>query len=40
MAAAIGRLTDAGATDFVAGVIGDRTERARALTLLSELARA
>lgn len=40
VAAAIGRLADAGATDFVAGMIGDRSERARALALLSELARA
>jgi len=40
VAAAIGRLADAGATDFVAGVIGDRADRARALALLSELARA
>ena len=28
VAAAIGRLADAGATDFVAAVIGDRAERA------------
>jgi len=39
VAASIGRLADAGATDFVAAVVGDAAERARGLALLSELAR-
>jgi F420-dependent oxidoreductase-like protein len=39
VAAAIGRLADAGATDFVAAVVGDGAERERGLALLSELAR-
>ena len=39
VAAAIGRLADAGATDFVASIVGDAEERARGLALLSELAR-
>ncbi len=39
VAAAIGRLADAGATDFVAAVVGDRSERERGHALLSELAR-
>jgi len=39
VAAAIGRLADAGATDFVAAVIGDQAERERGLALLSQLAR-
>jgi 5,10-methylenetetrahydromethanopterin reductase len=38
--AAIIKLADAGATDFVAAVIGDAAEQARGLALLSELARA
>ena len=33
------RLADAGATDFVAAVVGDADERDRGLALLSELAR-
>ena len=39
VAASIGRLADAGATDFVAAVVGDAAERERGLALLSELAR-
>jgi len=39
VAASIGRLADAGATDFVAAVVGDAAERDRGLALLSELAR-
>jgi F420-dependent oxidoreductase-like protein len=39
VAAAITKLADAGATDFVASVVGDRDERARAFSLLSELVR-
>ncbi|HXZ61681.1 MAG TPA: TIGR03564 family F420-dependent LLM class oxidoreductase [Acidimicrobiales bacterium] len=39
VAAAIGRLADAGATDFVAAVIGEGAERDRGLALLSDLAR-
>ncbi len=39
VAAAITRLAGAGATDFVASVVGDRDERARAYSLLSELVR-
>ena len=35
VAAAITKLADAGATDFVASVVGDRDERARAFSLLS-----
>ena len=38
--ASIGALADAGATDFVAGIVGDEAERARGFKLLSELARA
>jgi 5,10-methylenetetrahydromethanopterin reductase len=38
--ASIVRLADAGATDFVAAVIGDTAEQARGLALLSELAKA
>ncbi len=37
--ASIGKLAEAGATDFVAGIVGDEVERARGLNLLSELAR-
>jgi F420-dependent oxidoreductase-like protein len=39
VAASIGRLAEAGATDFVAAVVGDAAERDRGLVLLSELAR-
>ena len=39
VAAAITKLADAGATDFVASVVGDRDERARAFSLLSEIVR-
>ena len=39
VAASIGRLADAGATDFVAALVGDAAERERGLALLSELAR-
>jgi len=39
VAASIGRLAEAGATDFVAAVVGDAAERDRGLALLSELAR-
>ena len=39
VAASISRLADAGATDFVAAVIGDAAERDRGFALLSELAR-
>jgi alkanesulfonate monooxygenase SsuD/methylene tetrahydromethanopterin reductase-like flavin-dependent oxidoreductase (luciferase family) len=39
VAAAIGRLKDAGATDFVGAIIGDAAERERSFALLSELAR-
>ncbi len=39
VAAAIGRLADAGATDFVASMIGDAAERERTFRLMSELAR-
>ena len=34
----VGRLAEAGATDFVAGIVGDGDERARGFKLLSELA--
>jgi hypothetical protein len=37
--AAIERLADAGATDFVASIVGDAEERKRGFALLSELAR-
>jgi 5,10-methylenetetrahydromethanopterin reductase len=40
VAASIGRLADAGATDFVAAIVGDAAERERGFALLSELARA
>jgi F420-dependent oxidoreductase-like protein len=39
VAASIARLADAGATDFVASIIGDASERARSFELMSELAR-
>jgi len=39
VAASVGRLADAGATDFVAAVVGDAAERSRGFALLSELAR-
>jgi F420-dependent oxidoreductase-like protein len=39
VAASIARLADAGATDFVAAVVGDADERARGLALISEIAR-
>ena len=37
--ASISRLADAGATDFVAAIVGDAEERARGLALISEIAR-
>ena len=40
VAGAIGRLAEAGATDFVAAIVGDAAERDRGLALLSELAHA
>ena len=39
VAAAIGRLADAGATDFVGALIGDAAERERGFAVLSEIAR-
>jgi 5,10-methylenetetrahydromethanopterin reductase len=39
VAASIARLADAGATDFVAAIVGDAEERERGLALLSEMAR-
>ena len=39
VAASITRLADAGATDFVASVVGDAQERKRGFALISELAR-
>ena len=39
VAASVARLADAGATDFVAAIVGDAEERARGFALLSELAR-
>jgi F420-dependent oxidoreductase-like protein len=39
VAAAITKLAGAGATDFVASVVGDKEERARSFSLLSELVR-
>jgi F420-dependent oxidoreductase-like protein len=39
VAASIARLADAGATDFVASVVGDSEERQRGLALISEIAR-
>jgi F420-dependent oxidoreductase-like protein len=40
VAGSIGKLADAGATDFVAAVVGDSAERDRGLALISEIARA
>jgi hypothetical protein len=39
VAASISRLADAGATDFVAAIVGGAEERARGFALLSEIAR-
>ncbi len=39
VAASIAKLADAGATDFVAAIVGDAAERARGFALLSEIAR-
>ena len=39
VAASIAKLADAGATDFVAAIVGDAEERARGLALISEIAR-
>ena len=39
VAAAVARLADAGATDFMASITGDQAERERTFALLSELAR-
>jgi F420-dependent oxidoreductase-like protein len=39
VAASIARLADAGATDFVASVVGDSEERRRGFALISEMAR-
>ena len=39
VAASITTLADAGATDFVAAVVGDEEERARGFRLLSDIAR-
>ena len=39
VASAVARLAGAGATDFVASVVGDRDERARTISLLSEIVR-
>jgi F420-dependent oxidoreductase-like protein len=39
VAVSVARLADAGATDFVAAIVGDADERARGFALLSELAR-
>jgi F420-dependent oxidoreductase-like protein len=39
VAASISRLADAGATDFVAAIVGDAEERARGFALLGEIAR-
>jgi F420-dependent oxidoreductase-like protein len=39
VAAAVARLGDAGATDFIASIVGDSAERDRGLALMSELAR-
>jgi hypothetical protein len=39
VAAAVATLAEAGATDFVAAIVGDGAERARGFALLSELAR-
>jgi hypothetical protein len=40
VAAAVGRLAEAGATDFGAAIIGDATERDRGFALMRELAKA
>ncbi len=40
VAAAIRKLADVGATDFVASIVGDEEERRRAFALIGELARA
>ncbi len=40
VAGSIARLADAGATDFVASVVGDADERTRGFALISDLARA
>ena len=40
VAAAIGKLADAGATDFVASIVGDDEERRRGFALIGALARA
>ncbi len=40
VAGSIGRLAEAGATDFVAAIVGDAAERDRGLALISEIARA
>jgi hypothetical protein len=37
--ASVGRLADAGATDFVALIIGNKEESERTFSLVSELAR-
>ena len=39
VAASISKLADAGATDFVAAIVGDAAERARGFDLISEMAR-
>jgi F420-dependent oxidoreductase-like protein len=39
VAASITKLADAGATDFVAAIVGDAAERARGFALLSEIAK-
>ncbi len=39
VAASIARLADAGATDFVAAVVGDKAERERGFALIGELSR-
>ena len=39
VAASIAKLADAGATDFVAAIVGDAAERARGFALLSEIAK-
>jgi len=39
VAAAVAQLAEAGATDFVAAIVGDRSERERGFALLSALAR-
>jgi F420-dependent oxidoreductase-like protein len=39
VAASIARLADAGATDFVAAIVGDKEEQARGFALLSDIAR-